>query len=241
MAAPLAALPAAQAGAQAAVKVLSTDIVTLKGRVFRRLKVKEPRTTADGRLVLTKGGRLSYRTALRYEPIEGELKLNPVGIGVLGVGAALAGFLAFGRIHLPPLFPGAPEADLYKGPLHEEWEAWKRKKWGVTDAGPPPEDWQGIIAGINATNAASVAALQAEIDRYKALLAAGGQGTGPLAEATAEQLADLANRAWWHRVIEDLRLKPSAEELELGERRPGGGVLPPAFRRPEERRRRGEV
>lgn len=105
-------------GIQGAVKVLSTDIVKLEGRFFRRVRIK----VATG--TFTKTGRPRHRTEIVYEPVNVSLNANPVGLGVLGSLVAGAAVLLFGKFDVPTPF-GA--INLYTGILNPEFEAWKTR------------------------------------------------------------------------------------------------------------------
>ena len=126
MAAPSAAIvPVAQI-AQSAVKVLSTDIVKLEGKFYRRIRLKEPRTSKDGSLLLTKTGRIRMRTVTRMEPIDVAASVNPIGLGILGILGAATAFALFGRVGGAVL--GIGEFEIYKGPLADEFDAWKGRR-----------------------------------------------------------------------------------------------------------------
>lgn len=111
---PVVAQPVSQ-GIQTAVKVLTTDLVVLRHRWYRRIVLRVP----TGKL--TKSGRTQYRREERLEPLDVEFHLNPVGLAALGIGAAVVGFVAFGRINT--IF-----GEAYKGPLADEFDAWKGRQ-----------------------------------------------------------------------------------------------------------------
>lgn len=118
MAAPLvaAATPAiAQPIVESAVKVLSTDIVKVKGTWYRKVRLKEPDRDLEGRLRFTKTGRVKTHTVTRYDPVEVQANVNPVGIGALLAGAGIGAALLFGRFKVGVL--GIGELELYKGPF----------------------------------------------------------------------------------------------------------------------------
>lgn len=115
MPAPLVAAAAAKPVSEAVqgiVKVLSTDIVKAEGNIYRRVRKKVPLTDADGRILLTKKGRVRYTTIIQDEPIALEGHLN--GIGLLGMGlAALAATVAWNGITVGVL--GVGQFTLFKG------------------------------------------------------------------------------------------------------------------------------
>lgn len=113
-----AAKPASEV-VQGVVKVLSTDILVVKHRFYRRIRLRVP--TGE----FTKAGRERYATVERLEPIDLEAHVNPVGIGVLALGATITGFFLAGRIRVASPFGGA--VDLYKGPFADWLDDWIRK------------------------------------------------------------------------------------------------------------------
>ena len=121
MAAPSLAIQPAMQFAQTVVKVLSTDIVKFEGKFYRRVRFKEPRTSKDGSLLLTKTGRIRMRTVTRMEPIDVAVSLNPIGLGVLGILGALAGVVLVGRVE-------AAGFTIYEGPLANQFDAWKARR-----------------------------------------------------------------------------------------------------------------
>lgn len=154
MAAPLVA---AQTGAQVAggvVKVLSTDIVTLEGRLYYRRRLKEPRRTPQGAVLLTKGGRVRYRTIVQLEPVSVALHANPIGIGVLGVLGAAAAVLLFGRLRVG--VPTIGEVQLYNGPLADEFDAWKEAR-ALRKGQERAESCEGLEVYAGQLDAAGVA------------------------------------------------------------------------------------
>ena len=91
-----AALPVAQGAAQGAVKVLTTDIATVKTRYYRQVKVRVPHPTERTKRDLPKMVTLDVA-----EPVDIELHLHPVGIGIGAAGlgiAALVGIVAWNGI-----------------------------------------------------------------------------------------------------------------------------------------------
>lgn len=121
--------------AQGAIKVLTTDIFTIRGRVFRKLEIEVP----TGKF--TKTGRPKMRKEVILEPVEYEAHANPVGIGILAGLGALGAALLFGRI--TPHVPLVGKVELYKGPLADEFDRWMKNratrkcqelfdKWNVT-------------------------------------------------------------------------------------------------------------
>ena len=102
-----------------AVKVLSTDIVTIEGKFYRKLKVR----VRTGKL--TKSGRPQMRTVTQLEPVDVALHANPIGLGVLGILGSLTAFVLFGRVRTG--IPLIGEVELYKGPLADEFDAWKAR------------------------------------------------------------------------------------------------------------------
>ena len=108
---------------QSAVKVLSTELVRFEGKVYRRIRLKEPRRDKSGALLFTKAGRVRMHTVTRMEPVEIAASLNPVGLGVLGILAAGAAVILFGRISGG--LPLGGEFEIYKGPFADEFDAWR--------------------------------------------------------------------------------------------------------------------
>lgn len=125
-----AALPVAQS----AVKVLSTDIVTVEGKVFRRIRKKVP-LERDGKILLTPKGRVRYTRLETLEPVDVSLHANPIGITALVLGGALAAIGLFGRVKVGVL--GIGEVELYKGPLADEFDAFK-EDWKERHRKPSP-------------------------------------------------------------------------------------------------------
>ena len=125
MAAPsaLAALTPVTPIVQGAVKVLSTELVRFEGKVYRRIRLKEPRRDKTGALLFTKAGRVRMHTVTRMEPVAVSATLNPVGLGVLGILGAATAFVLFGRVSGG--LPLGGEFDIYKGPLADEFDAWR--------------------------------------------------------------------------------------------------------------------
>src|SRR3990167_8181779 len=125
MAAPsaLAALTPVTPIVQGAVKVLSTELVRFEGKIYRRIRLKEPRRDKTGALTFTKAGRVRMHTVTRMEPIDVSATLNPIGLGVLGVLGAATAFVLFGRI--AGGLPLGGEFEIYKGPLADEFDAWR--------------------------------------------------------------------------------------------------------------------
>ena len=111
---------------QSAVKVLSTELVRFEGKVYRRIRFKEPRRDKSGALTFTKAGRVRMHTVTRMEPIAVSATLNPVGLGVLGILGAATAFVLFGRVG--GALPGGVEFDIYKGPLADEFDTWKGRR-----------------------------------------------------------------------------------------------------------------
>jgi hypothetical protein len=119
---------------EGAVKVLSSDLLTIKGRVYRKIIVREP----TGKL--TKTGKAQYRKREILEPVDVEARVNPVGIFAgLAAGAVGVGLLV-GKLELPSPFGGG--VTLYEGPLHKEWEVFRRRfrhdEPDVDEPCPPP-------------------------------------------------------------------------------------------------------
>lgn len=110
----------APSAAQGAVKVLSTDIVKLEHRFYRRIRVRVP----TGKL--TKKGKTQYRREERLEPINVALNVNPIGLGILGILGAAAGFVLFGRVRTG--IPTIGEVEIYKGPFADEFDTWKVRR-----------------------------------------------------------------------------------------------------------------
>jgi len=119
MAGPLIATKAAPEAVQSAVKVLSTDIVKVEGKVYRRVKKRIP-LEKDGKLLLTKTGRVRYTKLETLEPVDVSLHANPIGLGVLAAGVALGAGILFSRIRVG--VPGVGELTLYEGPLAPWWD-----------------------------------------------------------------------------------------------------------------------
>ena len=88
MTGPLVAAQAAQPTVAGVVKVLSTDIVKVEGKLFRRVRKRIP-LEKDGKILLTPKGRVRYTRLETLEPVDVSLHANPIGLGVLAVGAAL--------------------------------------------------------------------------------------------------------------------------------------------------------
>jgi len=109
---------------QSAVKVLSTELVRFEGKVYRRIRLKEPRRDKTGALLFTKAGRVRMHTVTRMEPIAVSATLNPIGLGVLGILGAATAFVLFGRI--AGAVPLIGEYEIYKGPLADEFDGWKK-------------------------------------------------------------------------------------------------------------------
>ena len=132
MPAPLVAAAALKPAGEAVagvVKVLSTDIVKLEGNVYRRVKARVALTDAQGRVLLTKTGRTRTRTEMRLEPVSVALHANPIGLGVLGAGIAVGAALLFGRLRAGIL--GIGDIEIYKGPLADEFDAFKARRMAV--------------------------------------------------------------------------------------------------------------
>lgn len=115
MAGPLALLK----GASAAGKAVSHDLVVIQGQWFRkirsRMNVIDPKTGLPAR---TRKGRIRKMTVETLEPVDAELHINPVaiGLGALAIGAAaLAGWVIWNGITLGTpfgsfrVFPGLKE------------------------------------------------------------------------------------------------------------------------------------
>ena len=122
MPAPLVAAAAAKPAGEAVagvVKVLSTDIVKLEGKVYRRIVRKVP-LEKDGKLLFTEKGRVRYAKVESLEPIDISLHANPIGLGVLAVGGAIGAAFLFGRLRIGGL---GFDLEIYKGPLADEWDA----------------------------------------------------------------------------------------------------------------------
>jgi len=127
MPAPLvAAAVAPQVGQAVAgvVKVLSTDIVTFEGKVYRRIRKKVP-LERDGKILLTPKGRVRTTRLETLEPIDVSLHANPIGLGVFAGLGALAAVVLFGRINAGIPGIAASTFEIYKGPLADEFDAWK--------------------------------------------------------------------------------------------------------------------
>src|SRR3990167_3088585 len=107
---------------QGVVKVLSTDIVTFKGKVYRRIRKRIP-LEKDGVVLLTPKGRVRMVKVETLEPIDIGLNLNPIGIGILGILGAATAFVLFGRVGGALPFGG--EFTIYEGPFANEFDAWK--------------------------------------------------------------------------------------------------------------------
>ena len=125
MAAPSLAIQPAMQFAQTAVKVLSTDIVKLEGRFYRKIRFKEPRTSKDGSLLLTKTGHIRMRTVTRMEPIDVAVSLNPIGLGIIAALGTVALVGLVGRVQARVL---GGTVDLYTGPFADEFDAWKEQR-----------------------------------------------------------------------------------------------------------------
>jgi len=108
---------------QSAVKVLSTELVRFEGKIYRRIRLKEPRRDKTGALLFTKAGRVRMHTVTRMEPVAVSATLNPVGLGVLGILGAATAFVLFGRVSGG--LPLGGEFEIYKGPLADEFDAWR--------------------------------------------------------------------------------------------------------------------
>ena len=121
MASAAAAIVPAKEAITGVVKVLSTDIVKLEGKFYRKIRFKEPRLAKDNSLLLTKTGRIRMRTVTRMEPIDVAASLNPIGLGVLGILGALAGVVLVGRVE-------AAGFTIYEGPLAAQFDAWKGRR-----------------------------------------------------------------------------------------------------------------
>lgn len=108
-------LPALGAGAvvEKALQAVSNDIIVLGGQMFRKVTVKEGRTKRE---ILV--------------PVDVQLHVNPISIGVGLLGAAVALFFGAGRLHLPVL---GGTIELYKGPFADEFDAWKGKREVLRD------------------------------------------------------------------------------------------------------------
>ena len=101
------------------VKVLSTDIAVIEGKFYRKLKGR----VRTGKL--TKAGRPQMRTVTQLEPVDVALHANPIGLGMLGILGSLTAFVLFGRVRTG--IPLIGEVELYKGPLADEFDAWKAR------------------------------------------------------------------------------------------------------------------
>ena len=136
MPAPLVAAAAAKPAGEAVtgiVKVLSTDIVKLEGKVYRRIVRKVP-LEKDGKLLFTEKGRVRYAKVESLEPIDVSLHANPIGLGVLAVGAAagaILGLIAWNGIEI---HSGLGNITLVKGLKETRQE---------TASEPPPMPMEG--------------------------------------------------------------------------------------------------
>lgn len=118
-------IPAATAiepAAESAVKVLTTDLVSLEGKIYRRVIKKIP-LVKNGVVQLTRKGRVRYVKVQELEPIQVSAHANPIGLGALGALVGIGGALLFGRVRVGVI--GIGTVELYKGPLADEWDAWK--------------------------------------------------------------------------------------------------------------------
>jgi len=145
MAAPLAALPIARE----AGKAISQDLVVIAGKVYRQVKAP---LLKDGKPVLTKSGRQRMTRVL--EPIDLELHVNPIGIGVgiLATGiASLGAWVAWNGLSLPIPF-GSGSITLLGGIKDSPQGDWLRDKWrgGV---GVKRDDLQGNVDALTTTGA----------------------------------------------------------------------------------------
>lgn len=96
---------------QEVAKGLTADLLVLGGKVYRRVEERVP----TGKK--TKTGRPRYVTGYRLEPVDVELHVNPLAIGLGVAGTAIGAVLLFGRY-----------GNVYKGPLADEFEATKKER-----------------------------------------------------------------------------------------------------------------
>lgn len=142
MAAPLAAtqavIPVTKA-VEAASKVLTGDLVVFRGKVHRKREVVfyGPDTTP-------KTGALRKHTQEILEPIDVELHINPVTIGLAGVGAGvvgLVGYVAWHGLSIPAplggaigLIPGLKDSPFWsQEALRAQWKLYCRRRGGTPE------------------------------------------------------------------------------------------------------------
>ena len=122
----LAALTPVTPIVQSAVKVLSTELVRFEGKVYRRIRLKEPRRDKTGALLFTKAGRVRMHTVTRMEPVNVSASLNPIGLGVFGILGAATAFVLFGRVG--GALPLGGEFEIYKGPFADQFDTWQSQQ-----------------------------------------------------------------------------------------------------------------
>ena len=116
LAAPTIVKPAADAGEKLMValsKAANQDILVVRHRFHRPLFLSKEALK-----------RFPKKAALPTEPLDVELHVNPVGIVIGTIGAAIGGFLLFGEFKTGG-FWSRSEVTLYKGPLADVWSPFK--------------------------------------------------------------------------------------------------------------------
>ncbi len=87
------AIPPASKALEAVAKGLTGDFVVIEGRIFRRIETKERVPT--GALTPTGRPAMTTVTHVDLEPINVEAHVNPISLGILGIGLAVVGATAY--------------------------------------------------------------------------------------------------------------------------------------------------